>query len=109
MARPRTANALGDRRDSAIHRRLDLLERVFGTGATYPLDVQEEILGGTPEFLFRGVYLAAKTSLGQRCAKAIEYLDRSGPIPAAQRDEALSRLAEIEREVEALTKERLRG
>lgn len=109
MARPRTATAPADRRDSPIHRRLDLLERVFGRGATYSLHDQALILDGTPEFLFRGRLLGKGRAIAERCAKAIEYLDRSGPIPAEQRDEALSRLAELEREVEALTKECLRG
>jgi hypothetical protein len=93
----------------SIEARLRRLEAVFGKGPTYSLKTQNEILDGTPEFLFRGVLLGKDSALGQRCAKAIEYLDRSGPIPAEQRDEALSRLAEIEREVEALTKECLRG
>jgi hypothetical protein len=107
VARARTATA--PRGDSAIHRRLDLLERVFGRGATYSLKTQHEILDGTPEFLFRGVLLAKGKPLGERCERALEYLDRAGPVPDAQRAEALSRLAELEREVEALTKERLRG
>jgi hypothetical protein len=93
----------------SIEARLRKLEAVLGKGPTYPKSIQQKILDGTPEFLFRGVLLGKGRALAERCAKAIEYLDRSGPIPAEQRDEALSRLAELEREVEALTKECLRA
>jgi hypothetical protein len=94
---------------SPLHQRIDLLERVFGRGATYSLKDQHSILDGTPEFLFRGRLLGKGNALASRCEKAIEFLDRDGRVPNEQRDEALSRLAELEREVETLTKERLRG
>lgn len=94
---PRPQRSTGTEQRTSLTPLLDALDKVYRTkGPTYSLREQNAILAGTPEFLFRGVRLAETTALGQRCARA---LDEPAGVD----------LSALEREVERLTRERVRA
>jgi hypothetical protein len=79
---------------TSIGRRLDVLEKKYGKGATYGRGEQELILDGVPEWLFRG-RLLLKGDLRDRCDKAIRSLRElvdAGKFDGEQKTKALERL-----------------